>query len=108
MNFMGRSLSKKALKKVIWAKTGGVCAHCGKTATGKAATIDHFIPVVMGGTYDQRNLMPLCVKCNKLRGSLVVDPACYYQYASEWDVNECLSYKSEWRVSRTNLDNELL
>lgn len=37
-----------------------VCAYCGE----EARTIDHFVPVVLGGTNDIANLYPCCILCN--------------------------------------------
>ncbi|MCR5058795.1 MAG: HNH endonuclease [Clostridiales bacterium] len=37
-------------------------------------TIDHFVPRSLGGTFDRRNLMPLCKDCNKERKSDYIDP----------------------------------
>lgn len=103
---MGRNISKSILKKIIWEKSGGICAHCGKKSSGRTATIDHFIPKSTGGGYDQRNLMPLCKKCNMNKKSKDIDPEEYYSYAPEWAVQDCIDYKKEWDASRTNMFGE--
>lgn len=38
----------------------GACAYCGKPAT----TIDHFIPVKLGGRTEVTNVVPACKSCN--------------------------------------------
>ena len=94
--------------KQIWAKTGGVCAHCGKPANGKNATVDHFIPKSWGGGNDKRNLLPLCRACNMRRMSEEVDAFSFYTYAPPWVLRECLEYRREWEAARKNADGEIL
>ena len=101
---MGRSLSVKTLKKTVWDKTGGVCAHCGRPANGRKATIDHFIPRALGGGSDKRNLMPLCVGCNIKKSDNDMEAVSYYKFAPEWAVRQCLNYKEEWESGRRSLD----
>ena len=91
--------SKPARMKKIWEKTGdGRCAHCGNVTYRK--TIDHYIPVHDGGTDDQRNLMPLCYKCNQNRSSRRVNPWEYYIYAKPWAIQACLEYEKDWEPNR--------
>ena len=61
--------SAKNWKSIIWAKSNGVCAHCGKPSTSSDRTVDHVIPQILGGGNDPRNLMPLCRRCNASRAS---------------------------------------
>ena len=103
---MSRNYPKPQLKKIIWEKTRGICAYCGKAVSGNAATIDHFIPKSMDGGYDQRNLMPLCSRCNKHRMNRDIEPSELYSYASEGAIQECLEYKAEWTQLHTNLCGE--
>jgi 5-methylcytosine-specific restriction endonuclease McrA len=39
----------------------GICVYCGDLAT----TIDHVIPLVLGGTEARNNLVPACFPCNR-------------------------------------------
>lgn len=89
-------LDHKRRKFLIWQKSGGVCAHCGNTPTGKNKTIDHYVPKSFGGSFDQRNLMPLCKKCNKMRMCNSIDARDFYRYASEEAIEDCLSYEREF------------
>ena len=62
------SVSKVRRRKIVWSKTpNGICAHCGKVVSAARQTVDHFIPISMGGTDDKYNLMPLCRDCNTER-----------------------------------------
>lgn len=80
-------------KRDVWEKTHGRCAHCGKYASGYDRTIDHVIPKSQGGTYDLRNLMPLCRECNWKRGSRIINPETFYRYAPYYAIRQCITYQ---------------
>lgn len=87
-----QKLSKKELRKKIWKKAGGVCAHCGHKIYG-TKTVDHVIPKSAGGSRGRiQNMMPLCRRCNMAKGSKWVDPWTYYRYASEEAIWDCVMY----------------
>ena len=66
-------------------------------------TIDHFIPKIIGGTNDKRNLVPLCKECNKAKMGSQVDPKEYYPYLPEEYVIQCTKYKkSLYKFDETN------
>lgn len=60
------------------------CAHCGATTypmmAGGRGTIDHYIPLSKGGVSQSVNYVYLCEKCNKEKGSLILDPQKYLRY----------------------------
>lgn len=91
----------------LWRKTNGKCSHCGKSFSSKYQTIDHYVPRVIGGTYDQRNLFPLCYSCNQNRGARKIDPRKYYKYATEEMILDCLAYEEEFKKSRTSADGTM-
>ena len=95
MNLLSRNSSKNERRRLIWAKTRGVCAHCGRKASSQSQTIDHFVPKSQGGTYDYRNLLPLCRECNRERGSNDIDPFKYYKYAPSYVIKDSLRYKRQ-------------
>lgn len=41
----------------------GTCQYCGEEATG----IDHIIPLARGGTNGDENLVPCCIRCNRIK-----------------------------------------
>ena len=94
---------KKLRNNRVWKKTGGVCAHCGKKATGLSKTIDHYIPKSWGGGFDERNLMPLCRKCNMKRMNRRVKAYDYYIYAPMWIIEMCEEYEREWYLCRRQI-----
>jgi hypothetical protein len=56
-----RNLSQdKALIRSLWNKRGGRCAVGGEAVALENATIDHVVPLALGGTDDRRNLRMTC------------------------------------------------
>jgi 5-methylcytosine-specific restriction endonuclease McrA len=53
------------LRAKVFATKGRACWWCGRTAT----TIDHVIPVAIGGGHGLDNLVPACTRCNYSRGA---------------------------------------
>ena len=96
---------RKNRKYDVWDKTRGVCAHCGNPANGVNMTIDHFVPRSLGGTFDRRNLMPLCKDCNKERKSDYIDPRKYYKYASEEAIKDCYKYWQDMKKKTRTLSD---
>jgi 5-methylcytosine-specific restriction endonuclease McrA len=47
-----------------------MCLACGTT---EHLTIDHIVPISMGGSNEATNLQTLCKKCNEKKGSCIVD-----------------------------------
>ena len=105
---MGSTMTKPSRRRSIWRKAKGCCAHCGKVTYGNSQTIDHFIPKSRGGTYDKRNLMPLCRECNQNRKSKPVNPALFYAYASDEAIRSCMAYEREFNRSRRNMCGDIL
>ena len=93
--------TNKNWRKEIWAKSNGLCAHCGRRTQENEKTIDHVSPKILGGGNDPRNLMPLCRRCNASRASGEIIPETYYRYASPWALDELWSYIREWKAEHT-------
>lgn len=51
-------------------RDGDECFYCGDPSP---ATVDHVVPVVMGGTTSDENLVLSCRACNEAKGSLPLD-----------------------------------
>ena len=92
--------------KKVWDKTGGICSHCGKQTAGNNRTSDHYVPRAWGGTYDLRNLFPLCVRCNRARSDLKVNPATYYKYAPRECIDACLQYEEEFLRAHRSMSGD--
>lgn len=46
------------------------CVYCFEPLTQKTVTADHKIPKSKGGSNRKTNIVPCCVSCNQLKGSL--------------------------------------
>ena len=82
----------------IYNKSNKTCAICGKPLSIDDFTVDHIIPLSLGGTYDEDNLQATHEKCNFMKGNL--DPAEFknltqdiveYQMINNFDYNRMLS-----------------
>lgn len=51
-----------------WRAEGRLCAYCPSLAD----SIDHVVPLVLGGTNFEDNLAPVCRPCNSSKGSLLL------------------------------------
>ncbi len=91
----GQKIKKAAMKQVLIQKTGSVCARCGKKILIREVTIDHVVPKYRGGGDDARNLVPLCKKCNRQKGSRIVDPEEFYPYLGKEYLSDILEYMKE-------------
>lgn len=78
MNRRVRSMAERAgtIDMLAWERKiracGSRCQICG--IVGKM-TIDHIVPLKHGGTNDIRNLQPLCLRCNKRKGTRILTGA---------------------------------
>lgn len=64
------SLVSPTLRRAVLRRHGKVCLRCGR---GGPMTMDHIIPLALGGQTAVENLQPLCVACNRWKGSRVID-----------------------------------
>ena len=49
------------------------CERCGKPLSRKSATIDHIVPVALGGSGEAGNMQALCRPCNCSKNKTVAD-----------------------------------
>ena len=57
---------------------GGVCFACGtapgpETPPEEGLTVDHVVPLTLGGSNAIENIQPLCAACNNEKGATVRD-----------------------------------
>ena len=97
-------MKKSTRHKLIWKKTHGRCAHCGKYPPYEFQTIDHFVPLSVGGTFDHRNLVPLCLSCNAERKSTKINPWKFYRYAPDGVKHKCWQYYQDLIWKHRSMD----
>lgn len=57
--------TKRLPFRAVWDRDGWECQHCGDH---KNLTVDHIVPVALGGSDDLANLQTLCGICNCRKG----------------------------------------
>lgn len=59
----------KRMRYEVLRRDNHACKYCGATAPEAVLTVDHVIPVSLGGTDDPTNLVTACNDCNVGKGS---------------------------------------
>jgi hypothetical protein len=58
-----------ATQQKIWVADDCMCMYCRRAMGEVQLTIDHFIPIELGGANDPSNYLSACRKCNKDKGA---------------------------------------
>jgi 5-methylcytosine-specific restriction endonuclease McrA len=53
----------------IWVRDGFQCLFCGRRMGEVQLTVDHFMPLELGGANNETNYISACRKCNKRKGN---------------------------------------
>jgi hypothetical protein len=59
-----------AVQQKVWVADGCKCMFCFRPMGEVQLTIDHWIPLEMGGANDPSNYLSACRKCNKNKGGM--------------------------------------
>jgi hypothetical protein len=57
------------VQQKVWAADGFKCMFCGRTMGDVQLSVDHLIPLELGGVNDTSNYISACRRCNKDKGS---------------------------------------
>jgi len=68
------SIQKQELKSKLISKHGCVCKLCLKRFSLNLLTLDHIMPLALGGTWAIHNLQLACYPCNQEKGDTYIDP----------------------------------
>lgn len=63
----------KRLRSEIFRRDNSTCRYCGAKAPEVKITIDHVIPITLGGSDDPSNLVTACAPCNSGKTSVPPD-----------------------------------
>ena len=63
----------RRLRFEILRRDGHTCRYCGAAAPDVALTVDHVIPIALGGGDDPTNLVTACADCNAGKSSVAPD-----------------------------------
>lgn len=61
-----RTISTFALRMMVFSRDGNACRNCG---SGRKLSVDHVVPVALGGGDQLENLQTLCGPCNSRKGA---------------------------------------
>ena len=59
-----------AVQQKVWVADGCKCVYCGRPMGEVQLTVDHWVPLEMGGRNDTSNYLSACRKCNKDKGGM--------------------------------------
>lgn len=65
----GTDLTAERWAEIV-ASYGGRCLACGTT---KEITMDHIVPISLGGKTESANVQPLCRRCNSKKWAKIID-----------------------------------
>lgn len=68
-----RKKYSKEERKIIYNKSGGRCELCGQQLLLEDLTLDHIIPLAMGGEDSMDNLQASCFACNQFKNNILPD-----------------------------------
>lgn len=73
----------KRLRFEILRRDNHACKYCGATAPDAKLTVDHVVPVTLGGSDDPSNLVAACAGCNGGKSSIPADAAIVEDVAAD-------------------------
>lgn len=63
----------RRLRFEVLRRDGYTCRYCGAKAPDVTLTVDHVVPIALGGDDDPRNLVTACQPCNAGKSSVPAD-----------------------------------
>lgn len=66
-----RKKYSKEERKIIYNKTNGRCALCGQRLLLENMTLDHIVPLSVGGKDNMENLQAACFACNQFKRNIL-------------------------------------
>ncbi len=60
-------------RKIIYNKSNERCELCGQRLLFSNMTLDHIVPLSMGGADDMENLQASCFACNQFKSNILPD-----------------------------------
>lgn len=77
-------------KKNVFLRDGFRCQYCGCDVSKRNATLDHVLPVSLGGKSTWENTTTACNPCNALKGNdKRIKPARVPHKPTYWELVEC-------------------
>lgn len=64
------------VQQKIWVRDNCQCVYCGAKMGKATLTIDHFMPLELGGQNNPKNYLTACRNCNKAKGNMHPEKWC--------------------------------
>ena len=55
----------------LLAEQNRICGYCDREIIGKGS-LDHIVPLILGGDNSEENFIVTCEKCNKAKGDYII------------------------------------
>jgi 5-methylcytosine-specific restriction endonuclease McrA len=65
----GMNWIRQAKRQALYDRDGHKCIYCGRNGDDSKLTLDHLIPIELGGTNAAKNLVTCCLTCNSTKSS---------------------------------------
>jgi hypothetical protein len=65
-----------AIQQKVWVRDEFLCLFCGLRMGDVQLTVDHFMPLELGGANEMANYASCCRQCNKAKGSMHPERFC--------------------------------
>lgn len=101
-----RKRYSQSVREMIYNNAGGHCELCGRKILYKDMTLDHIMPLAMGGEDAVSNLQCTCKACNEFKGRILPDDFMeritnIYMYQME----KKYANRIKWKIVHKLLDN---
>ena len=95
----GRIKFPKEIREAIYREYDGTCALCGHRIKYDDMTLDHIVPLVMGGADNINNLQCTCNTCNMFKGSIL--PEDFVEHITDifmYQMEKRYGNKLRWKI----------
>ena len=107
-NYKRRKQYSRGTRELIYKQANGCCQLCGRKITYEQATLDHVIPLVMGGIDSVENLQLSCNQCNQLKGNIL--PETFVDRITEifmYQMEKKCGNNLKWKIAKNLLTHML-
>lgn len=89
------------VRRLLYLNSSGRCELCGRKILLSEMTIDHEIPLLLGGLDEVENLKSTCVVCNKFKSNIL--PETFFGRVTEifiYQMEKKYKGKFYWKIAR--------
>lgn len=101
-----RKTYSQTTRKMLYNNACGCCQLCGRKILYSDASLDHIIPLSLGGIDDVSNLQIACVPCNRLKSNVL--PETFVDKITSifmFQMEKKCSSRIKWKIVHRMLEN---